>query len=86
MSVTERQVSGRVVRERVDEGSKSERDAVVLYADDGTRYVLRRQGGPAFGDETLDSLVGQSIRAVGLDAGTALILRAWRSDGAPPKA
>lgn len=38
-------VSGVVNRRMVAEGSKSEREAVVLDTEDGESYVLRRKGG-----------------------------------------
>ena len=77
--MTERLVrlSGEVVRETVDRGSKSERRAVVLKADDGNSYVLRKQNGPAFGDTGLEPLVGSSIDADGITIGKTLIMRNW---------
>ncbi|HVG21778.1 MAG TPA: hypothetical protein VNI02_22270 [Blastocatellia bacterium] len=38
------EISGRVVKGKLGEGSKSEHDAVMLDTGDA-RYVLRRQGG-----------------------------------------
>ena len=71
-------VSGTVRRGRVDVGSKSERDALLLDAAGGKSYVLRRQGGPAMGaDATLDGLVGRSIEAEGFDLGSTLIMKDW---------
>jgi hypothetical protein len=68
---------GLVVRKRVAEGSKSERDAVVLRTDERD-LVLRRQGGNAFSDPALDALVGRRIRGQGrLAAGYTLILDEW---------
>ena len=61
----------------VDSGSKSERPAVVLKADDGNSYVLRQQSGPAFGDTGLEPLVGSSIDADGIAIGNTLIMRNW---------
>lgn len=72
------QVSGMVRHRTVAEGSKSEREAVVLDAQDGASYVLRRKGGPAFGDDQLDHLVGQSIAAEGIGFGQVLIMHDWR--------
>jgi hypothetical protein len=72
-------ICGTVTREAVDAGSKSERDAVVLKTDDDRSYVLRRRGGPAFGDSVLDELVGTSIAASGLDMGNLLIMSDWEA-------
>lgn len=71
------ELSGRVVRESVDAGSKSERDAVILKTDQGERYVLRRKDGPSFGDGELESLVGSSIHTQGVALGNTLIMREW---------
>lgn len=72
-------VTGRVIRQAVAKGSKSERDAVMLETASGEAFVLRRQGGPAFGDTALDALVGHSIAADGVGLGQLLIMRDWRS-------
>lgn len=72
------ELSGRVTRTLVDQGSKSERDAVTLQSDDGQTYVLRRHGGPAFGDESLDSLIGTALTVNGLTLGNTLIMKNWR--------
>ena len=57
-------LEGQVVRKAFGTGSKSEREAVVLQTDAGA-FVLRRQGGLAFGDPELERLVGKRIRATG---------------------
>ena len=72
------QISGRVTNEVVARGSKSERSAVVLEADNGRRFVLRRKGGPALGDSALDHLVGKTISVDGVEVGQTLIFEAWR--------
>ncbi|MFL4975301.1 MAG: hypothetical protein ACJ8DK_13620 [Microvirga sp.] len=77
MDLLKVQLEGRVVRERVSQGSKSERDAISLKTPDGETYLLRRQSAPAFGDKGLDHLVGRSIRASGLAADKTLIMRDW---------
>lgn len=71
------ETSGRVERDTADVGSKSERAAVVLTTREGDRYVLRRQNGPAFGDDELDALVGRQIRASGVAVGDTLVMRDW---------
>ncbi|MET4315704.1 hypothetical protein ABIC01_008733 [Bradyrhizobium sp. RT4b] len=72
------ELSGRVMRGRVGGQSKSGRDAVTLKSDDGTTYVLRKRGGPAFGDQSLDSLVGSALTVSGLAIGDTLIMDSWR--------
>lgn len=67
---------GTVSREAVAEGSKSERDAVVLATDQG-QLILRRQGGNPFQDPELDDLVGKRIRAEGDEHGGTLIMESW---------
>jgi hypothetical protein len=81
MSLAPIKLHGQVVRERVDLGSKSERSAVLLRATDGKSYVLRRKDGPAFGDTSLDTLVGSSIDVEGLTVGSTLIMHDWRKAG-----
>ena len=77
MDVKTVKVKGHVERQTVSKGSKSEREAVVLTTPSGEQYVLRRQGGPAFVDPDLASLVGHSIEAEGLATGSTLIMRHW---------
>ena len=85
MSAALVQLSGRVVRETVDRGSKSERDAVLLTTDTGSSYVLRRRGGPAFGDFSSGfPIVGTSISASGVAVGTTLVLEDWKPLGRSP--
>ena len=66
-------VAGRVARRRVAIGSKSEREAVVLEADDGAVWVLRRRGGHAYEDPELARLVGRRCSAHGEATGTTLV-------------
>jgi hypothetical protein len=73
------ELSGLVTRGSVGGASKSARDAVTLQGEDGTTYVLRKQGGPAFGDDTLDSLVGSALTVNGLAVGDTLIMKSWRA-------
>ena len=68
---------GRVERRRVGRGSKSEHDAVVLATDDGV-YVLRRRGGHAFEDPTLDGLVGKALEFEGQLLDNTLHVTSWR--------
>ena len=55
---------GRVVSERIDVGSKSERDAVLLDVGE-RRYVLRLADDLAFGAPSLEGLVGERVSARG---------------------
>ena len=68
---------GRVERRRVGRGSKSEHDAVVLATDDGV-YVLRRRGGHAFEDRTLDGLVGKALEFEGELLDNTLHVTSWQ--------
>jgi hypothetical protein len=58
-------LEGRVERQLVDAGSKSERHALVLVLGDGTRHLLRRVGGNALRDSWLETLAGQDVRLTG---------------------
>ena len=73
-------ITGSVVKEPFAKGSKSERDAVLLLADD-QRYVLRRQGGNAFHDPALDALVGKTIECTGHVAGSTFLMSEWTEVG-----
>jgi hypothetical protein len=57
---TER-LRGRLSRERVDAGSKSERLALLLVVAGGERVALRRAGGNPFRDPALEALEGQVL-------------------------
>lgn len=75
------QFSGRVVRGVIATGSKSEREAVLLRADDGD-LVLRRKDANPLADPELDALVGKRITARGVEHRGVLIIDDWveRSD------
>jgi hypothetical protein len=65
------EIVGKVVKRPFAVGSKSEREAVLLETAAGDSYLLRRQGGNAFYDATLDALVDQTVRCRGqLHGGT----------------
>jgi hypothetical protein len=64
---------GKIVKKRVAQGSKSERDAIILESPE-REMVLRRMGANPFHDETLESLVGKTIRAHGFESGSSLIM------------
>ena len=58
-------VTGKAVRAPFGGASKSRH--VAVWIDTGAaRYVLRRRGGPAMGDEALDQYVGHEIRCDGV--------------------
>lgn len=68
--------SGTVVRKTVAAGSKSERSAILLQADEG-EYVLRIQGGNPFDDRRLEPLIGKRIRARGQLHGHTFLMDDW---------
>lgn len=70
------QLTGDVVKEPIGQGSKSERDAVLLLTGE-KRYVLRRQGGNAFQDPALDRLVGKRIQGSGFVTGYTFLMSEW---------
>ena len=63
---------GKVTRGAYATGSKSEREATFIETPDG-RYVLRRKGGPAFADSSLDRFVGVTVKCDGFIVGTTLL-------------
>lgn len=67
------EIAGRVVRGAFGTGSKSEREAIYLEADDGERYVLRRPGANAFFDPELERLLGQRVLCRGNLTGYTLL-------------
>jgi hypothetical protein len=70
-------ISGRVTRTRISPGSKSDHQGVVLRTISGEEFILRRAGGNAFRDETLDGLVGTTIIAKGIVVGQTFIMQDW---------
>lgn len=65
-------LTGLVARGPFAVGSKSERDAIWLESSEG-RFILRRKDGPAFGDRSLDGLVGQEVRCDGFIVGYTML-------------
>ncbi|MCK1511362.1 hypothetical protein IVB22_01995 [Bradyrhizobium sp. 190] len=65
-------LTGTVARGSFGEGSKSEREAIWLEAD-GRRLVLRRKGGPSFGDQSLEKYVGKRVKCDGFVVGYTLL-------------
>jgi hypothetical protein len=66
------QFVGRIARSRIAQGSKSERDAIVLISPSG-RFILRRKGGNAFSDPVLEALVDHEVEGEGAVVGQTLI-------------
>lgn len=68
-------LEGNVIRKRINIGSKSEHNSVVLVTTDG-EFKLRVQGGHPFSDPEVDKLVGQRIRGEGfMSAGQFIMER-----------
>ena len=63
--IKEVQLSGKVVMKQTSEGSKSERNAVLLQTESKS-YVLRKMGGNPFKDTSLEMLKGKSVTATGI--------------------
>jgi len=70
---TRMELDGLVVKKLFGVGSKSERVAVFLQTNSGD-YVLRRQGGLAFSDPELETLVGKRIRCTGTLVGYTFLM------------
>src|SRR5581483_1080959 len=81
LAIREIEVSGDVRHETLNEGSKSEHDAVVLATPDGTTYVLTRPGANPFEAGDLEMLVGHSIVTRGLATGRTLLMKDWHVTG-----
>ena len=58
-------ITGKVARAPFGGASKSRHVAVCIETAEA-RYVLRRKGGPAMGDEALDRYVGHEVRCDGV--------------------
>ncbi len=70
-------ITGKVASAIVSPGSKSEHRGVVLRTAQGKEFILRRSGGNAFRDETLEALVGANITGEGVVAGQTFIMENW---------
>jgi len=70
------QYQGKVVRQQVGDGSKSEHPAVVLVSPHG-QFKLRRPGGNPFRDPELEKLVGQEIACDGEIHQGQLLMTSW---------
>jgi hypothetical protein len=67
------ELTGQLVKKPFGAGSKSEREAIVLRTREGD-YVLRRQGGLAYGDPDLEKLVGKFLRCSGPLSGYTFLM------------
>lgn len=72
-------LAGPVIKKTISEGSKSERQAVVLVVGN-KEYVLRQDGGNPLKDPVLDALVGKNIKCEGRILGHCFILSDWEED------
>ncbi|MCB1488372.1 MAG: hypothetical protein KDJ88_13070 [Bauldia sp.] len=73
-----KELHGTVRRGIYGEGTKSEREAV--FVDTGRdSFLLRRRGGPAYGDKALDRYVGRTITCSGFLLGTTLLAEKIRT-------
>lgn len=71
-------VTGAVRRARINVGSKSEREAIVIDINRGIgmhTVELRMVNGTSFGDASFDHLVGQRVKIEGLQSGGTLFVR-----------
>ena len=58
-------LEGRVERRSLGQGTKSAHPGMVLVLADGSFHVLRRAGGHAYADPTLEALEGQRVKLRG---------------------
>lgn len=68
---------GKVERQLLAPGTKSEHSGLVLCAEDGTRYRLRRRAGNPFQDPVLAPLEGRHVTLHGQVDGTLLWVESW---------
>jgi hypothetical protein len=67
-----KKLRGKVSRGVYAKGSKSEREALFVDTGEG-RFVLRRKGGPAFADPTLERYYGHEVECDGFLVGRTLL-------------
>ena len=72
-----RKIAGTVAQALISPGSKSEHWGAVLRTERGDEFILRRAGGNAFRDETLEALVGTTITGTGIVVGQTFIMQDW---------
>ena len=69
-------LTGRVDKQTIHAGSKSEREAVVLIVDT-KQYVLRQQGGNAVRDPEMEALIGKTVQGEGRVNGHVFVMFDW---------
>jgi hypothetical protein len=74
-----KEYTGKVIKDLVSPGSKSERSAVQLDTGD-RKLLLRRKGGHPFHDDVIEALVGQRIKCQGFRKGAHLFLESWEPE------
>lgn len=57
-------LTGTVIRAQFAKGSKSEREGIWLQAGE-RNLLLRRKGGPSFGDAQLERYIGKTVQCDG---------------------
>lgn len=77
--IKEIQLSGKVVRKTIAEGSKSEHYAVLLQTKN-KEYILRRMGGNPFYDASLEMLDGKNITVKGILSRNVFLAKEIRED------
>lgn len=70
---------GTVVKKLVHEGSRDEREAIVLQTNK-KEYILRQQGGNPLKDPELEELIGKSIKGDGKVLNNTFILSDWEEE------
>lgn len=67
---------GRVSKKVLYTGTKSEHEAIIITTPQGD-FKLRRKGGNAFMDDTLNILEGKEIEGDGVLRGNQFIMERW---------
>jgi len=78
------ELTGRLARRLLAQGSKSEHTGMVLIDDQGRSHVLRRQGANPFRDEVLEALDGQHLRLSGQMLEHGFLVERWERADTPP--
>ena len=78
-------ITGKILRQRIAPGSKSDRVGAVLTDGTGRTYALRRAGANPFSDAAIDGLVGKTITGTGIISGGSFIMDSWSVEPPPSK-
>lgn len=73
------ELTGRLMRRMLAQGSKSEHLGMVLVDDQGQQHVLRRVGGHPFRDPALEALEGQRLRLSGRAVEGFFLVERWET-------